>query len=94
MIIGPIAPDTLYDTWGMLTSGLVDVETVLRVMMLGPVYEQVVIKRERAVDALSFIDARPLSHEEIAAFGNTVKAEEAAFQEAFANIVAGRIDDE
>ena len=52
VIIGPIANDTIYDTWGILTSGLISAQTALQVLMQGPAYQQVVIKSERAVRAL------------------------------------------
>ncbi len=87
VIIGPIANDTIYDTWGILTSGLVDSETALRVMMIGPAYEQIVIKSEKAASALRFISAEVLPHETIEGYRNIVKNEEEEFQTAFGKII-------
>ena len=87
VIIGPIANDTIYDTWGMLTGGLIDRETALRVLQIGPVYEQIVIKSEKAASALRFISSQVLSHEEIEGYRCVVKAEGEAFQEAFGQII-------
>lgn len=84
VIIGPIANDTLYDTWGVLTSGLLDRKTALELLSVGPAYEQTVIKTEKAAAALRFITAETLFPEEIAVYRKTVQNEEAAFQEAFA----------
>ena len=92
MIIGPIANDTIYDTWGILTSGLIDQETALRVFMLGPAYEQTVIKTEKAAAALHFISSQVLSHAEMEAYRDIVKREEERFQEAFGKII-GSISD-
>ena len=87
VIIGPIANDTVYDLWGTLTSGFIDSETALRVLMAGPAYEQVVIKSEKAVSALRFISAEALSHETIEEYRNTVKDEEDAFLKEFEKII-------
>lgn len=92
VIIGPIANDTIYDTWGILTSGLIDQETALRVFMLGPAYEQTVIKTEKAAAALHFISSQVLSHAEMEAYRDIVKREEERFQEAFGKII-GSISD-
>ena len=88
VIIGPIANDTIYDTWGLLTSGLVDRETAVRILMIGNAYEQTVIKTEKGAGALRFIRAVALSGEEIAACRETVRKEEEDFQEQFAALLA------
>lgn len=87
VIIGPIANDTIYDTWGLLTSGLIDAETALKVLMIGPGYEQIVVKSKKAASQLRFISSTVLTHEEIAQYRDTVRSEETAFQEAFGKIV-------
>ena len=84
VIVGPIANDTLYDTWGVLTSVLIVRETAITLLYVGPAYEQTVIKTEKAAAALRFTEAIVLPPEEIAAYRETVRREEAAFQEAFA----------
>ena len=88
VIVGPIANDTLYDTWGILTSGLIDSATALSVLSVVQAYEQTVIKTKKAATALRFTGAVILTPEEIAAYRETVRREEAAFQESFADRVA------
>lgn len=88
VIVGPIANDTLYDTWGVLTSGLIGRETAIELLSVGPAYEQTVIKTEKAAAALRFTEAVVLPPEEIAAYRETVRQEEADFQEAFARQIA------
>lgn len=92
VIIGPIANDTLYDTWGVLTSGLIDRETAIAVLSVGPAYAQTVLKTEKAAAALRFTEAIILPPEEIAAYRETVRQEEAAFQEAFARKIGALPD--
>lgn len=87
IIIGPIANDTIYNTMGILTSGLLDRKTILEILMVGSTYEQIVIKTEKAVSNLRFISSSVLAHEEIESYKDIVKQEETAFQKAFAEIV-------
>ncbi|MBQ9010095.1 MAG: DUF3990 domain-containing protein [Clostridia bacterium] len=63
VIIGPIANDTIFDTLGILTSGLLSDEQALRLLMVGPVYTQVVIKTPRARNQLEWIESRQLTPE-------------------------------
>jgi hypothetical protein len=52
VIIGPIANDTIYDTFGIITSGLLKDEDALKLLKIGPEYRQIVLKTERAVKNL------------------------------------------
>lgn len=88
VIIGPIANDTMYDTWGILTSGMLAQEQVLRLLMLGPKFTQTVIKTEKAAAALRFLGAEEMGKAEIAANRETVRAEEAQYQEAFVRLLS------
>ena len=93
VITGPIANDTIYDTWGVITSGFLKKEQALRLLTIGPLYEQTVIKTEKAASLLKFISAVQMSSEEIAAYRETVRQEEALFQEQFAMLL-DRITDQ
>ena len=77
---GPIANDTLYDTWGILTSGLVSREKALYLLSNGPAYRQVVIRTEKAAAQLRWLSARVMPSEEISAFRATVRREEREYQ--------------
>ncbi len=57
VIIGPIANDTLYDVFGIPTSGLLSKEDSLDLLKLGGEYHQVVIKSEKALKQLKWTDA-------------------------------------
>jgi len=81
VIIGPIANDTIYDTWGIITSGLLKKEQALRLLRIGPEYTQVVIRTEKAAAALRFMGASVLSADEIEIYRKSVGEEEAKFQE-------------
>ena len=83
VIIGPIANDTVYDTLGVTTGGLLPRAYALRLLLLGPKYRQIVLKTEAAAAKLRFLSARILPPEEIEGYRRTVKAEEAAYQELF-----------
>ncbi|MBQ8954883.1 MAG: DUF3990 domain-containing protein [Clostridia bacterium] len=83
VIVGPIANDTLYDTFGLLTSGVLPPEQAVRLLTIGPVYGQTVIKSERAAAQLSWQSGRVLDSGEIARLRETVRQEEAAFQRLF-----------
>ena len=80
VIIGPIANDTIYDIWGITTSGLLSEEQALEILTIGPLYEQIVIKTEKAAAQLSFVQALPLEHDEIAAHRAVVAEEESVYQ--------------
>ena len=80
VITGPIANDTLYDTWGILTSGLVSRGKALYVLSNGPAYRQVAIKSEKAAAQLRWLSARIMPSEEIAACRAAVRREEQVYQ--------------
>ena len=84
VIIGPIANDTIYDTFGIITSGFLSDEQAMRLLMPGPVYRQIVLKTDRAVAHLTWIGARKLEKEEISRYRTIVAEEEADFQRQFA----------
>ena len=92
VMIGPIANDTIYDTLGITTSGFLTPEQALRIFMIGPVYDQFVIKTEKAVSAMRFLSAEMLSSDEIAKYRNSVKQEEKLFQQKFAELVTEMLD--
>ena len=84
VITGPIANDTLYDTWGIITGGLLSPDLALELLQIGREYTQTVIKTDRALSQLRFLSARVLSADEISAYRETVLREEKDFQAQFA----------
>lgn len=83
VVIGPIANDTLYDTWGIITSNLLEKDQALQLLMIGPQYEQTVIKTEKAAAMLRFKHAVELSSGQIAEYRKTLQKEELEFQAEF-----------
>jgi len=84
VIIGPVANDTIYDVLGLTTSGFLDPEESLRLLMIGPEYTQVAIKTEKAVSGLEWKSAKVLSGETIAAYREALLKEEQDYQRIFA----------
>ena len=80
IIIGPIANDTIYNLAGITTSGFLDKEKALGILMIGPEYKQITIKTEKAANALQFIDAVEITKEEIGIYRELVSKEEQDFQ--------------
>ena len=84
IIIGPIANDTLYDVMGITTSGIFTKEQSFQLLNIGPVYQQIVIKTEKASSQLKWLERIILTHEEAVYYRSFVKDEETAFQKLFA----------
>ena len=80
VIIGPIANDTIYNTFGIFTSGILSREQSLRLLQIGPGYEQIVLKTEKAASQLRFLSSRILSPEDAARFRWLTRQEEEAYQ--------------
>ena len=80
VVIGPIANDTLYDTLGIFTSGFLTRDQALRLLMIGPVYSQTVIKTEKAAAQLHWLSARIADKAETERFRAVNRSEEQAYQ--------------
>ena len=65
VIIGPIANDTIYDTFGIITSGFLSPEEALTLLRIGPEFTQTVLKTEKAVSRLRFLSSRTLTREDV-----------------------------
>ena len=87
LVIGPIACDTIYDTWGILTSGAVGKDLALQAYRLGPSCRQIVLKSERALSALRFVGSRVIAPAEIAGQRSAVQQEEQAFMEQLSKLL-------
>ena len=72
-----------YDTWGIITSELIGTEQALELLSQGPLYEQTVIKTEKALAALRYVETVLLTDDEIQRYRETVRDEEKQFQEVF-----------
>ncbi len=84
VIIGPIANDIIYDTLGITTSGFLTKDESMGLLLIGPEYTQVVIKTERAVAQLKWLESVELSKEQLAEYKTLMEKENADFQGVFA----------
>lgn len=84
VIIGPIANDTLYDTFGIITSGFLKPEDAMRLLLIGPEYTQIALKTAKAAARLKWLSAEVLSPEETARYSETTASEQGAYQILFA----------
>ncbi|MCR5546504.1 MAG: DUF3990 domain-containing protein [Lachnospiraceae bacterium] len=84
VIIGPIANDTIYDVMGIITSGFLEAEESLQLLMIGPEYHQITIKSEKAAAQLKFISSEEIPLEQIQKYRELVAKEEADYQDLFA----------
>ena len=83
VIIGPIANDTIFDTFGIISSGYLKPEEAMKLLMIGPEYTQVTIKTEEALKQLTWIRSERIEKLE----PGQKKAEEEAYQAAFAEVM-------
>ncbi len=84
VIIGPIANDIIYDTMGITTSGVLPKDISLALLMIGPEYQQVVIKTEKAKSKLKWLESTTLTSHQMETYAVVTKSEEEQFQQLFA----------
>ena len=82
VVIGPIANDTIFETFGIISSGFLKPEEALRLLMIGPEYTQVAVKTQKAADQLKWTGAEKITGVE--AYKASLKKEQEAYQEQFA----------
>lgn len=80
VVIGPIANDTIFDTLGIMSSGYLEPEDALELLMIGPEYTQAAIKSEAAAKQLNFIKSEKIKRIN----PEKLRMEQDAYQEAFA----------
>ncbi len=83
VIIGPIANDILYNTLGITTSGMLDLEKSYNLLILGNSYTQIVIKTEKANSNLKFLESKIIKEEDVTKLKKKLKSEEKKFQKLF-----------
>ncbi|MCR5824353.1 MAG: DUF3990 domain-containing protein [Lachnospiraceae bacterium] len=85
VVMGPIANDTIYDTLGILTSGLISDEDALSILLIGHEYIQVAVKTEKAAEQLRFIGSETNIDEK--KYAELLKKEQEEFRNAFNEII-------
>ena len=88
VIKGPIANDTLYNTFGIITSGFLSKKEALELLLQGGCYYQIVLKTQKAATHLEWIGSEILSHEKALRYHDIVKKEEEEYQEAISQILS------
>ena len=84
LIIGPIANDTIYETFGIITSGFLSDQEAMKLLMVGGSSQQIVLKSQKAADNLKFVSSEILSKEKILSCKQQHLEENEKFQEEFA----------
>ncbi len=57
VVIGPIANDTIFETFGIISSGFLKTGDALKLLAVGPEYIQAAVKTEKAAGQLRWIRA-------------------------------------
>ena len=91
VIIGPIANDTIFDTWGIITSGYVSEKKALKALVNGPQYIQVVIKTKKALDNLKFIKSEIMDKDIINSYRDGVLKEQGEYQQIVLKVLGRKI---
>lgn len=87
VIIGPIANDTIYNTMGIMTSGYLQDEEAVKLLCIGPKYEQIVIKSKKAAEQLKFISSAKVPVEEVRENRKIIAAEEEDYLKKIAEVM-------
>ena len=85
VIIGPIANDTIFDTFGIISSGYLKPGDALELLRIGPEYTQVAVKTEKAAKRLRWTGAKVVA--DVETHRQALKAEMAEYDREFARVV-------
>ena len=87
VIIGPIANDTIYNTLGIMTSGYLSDDEAVKLLCVGPCYQQITLKSLKAGEHLKFMSSEILTGTEILANNKIVEAEEEQYLSEVAGVM-------
>ena len=83
VVIGPIANDTIFETFGIISSGFLKPADAMKLLLVGPEYTQVAVKTEKAASRLKWIQSDRIAGMET----SRRKAEQQAYDVSFARIL-------
>ncbi len=83
VVMGPIANDTIFETFGIISSGFLMPADALKLLLVGPEYTQAAVKTEKAVSQLRWIRSDRVERME----ASRRKAEQDAYDVSFAQIL-------
>ena len=89
VIIGPIANDTIYETYGIITSGYLSRVEALPCCGSGRPMNKLVVKSEKALRRLKWVSSTVLTEAQVKANQEQLIKEQAAYQTRFADVMAG-----
>ena len=87
VVIGPIANDTIYNTLGIMTSGYLTDDEAMKLLCIGPCYEQITLKTGKAAEHLKFISSEILDSADLERNRKIIKTEETAYLTEFAKVM-------
>lgn len=87
VVIGPIANDTIYNTLGIMTSGYLTDDEAMKLLCIGPCYEQITLKTKKAAEHLEFISSEILDSADLERNRKIIKTEETAYLTEFAKVM-------
>lgn len=61
VVIGPIANDTIFETFGIISSGFLKPADAMKLLMIGPEYVQAAVKTEKAVRQLRWVRSESIA---------------------------------
>lgn len=85
VVIGPIANDTIFETFGIISSGFLKPEEALQLLMIGPEYTQVAVKSQKAADQPKWTGAEKITG--VKEYKASLKREQEEYQKLFAAAV-------
>ena len=94
VIVGPIANDMIYDTLGIMTSGLLSDQEAFRLLQIGREYSQIVLKTQKAADQLKFSNLREASADELQLYHDSVMQEQQQYQQQLAEQLSIILDEQ
>ena len=83
VIIGPIANDTIFETYGVISSGYLKPGEALKLLMIGPQYVQITIKTEKAAGQLKWVSSQKAEKPDL----KSRKQEQEEYSLAFAEVL-------
>ncbi len=90
LVIGPIANDTIFETFGVISSGFLKPSDAMKLLMIGPEYTQVAVKTEKAVRQLRWIRSQKVKKQD----AEVRKAEQDEYDTAFAKVLLEIVGEE
>ncbi len=90
VVIGPIANDTIFETFGIIGSGILKTGDAMKLLLIGPEYTQAAVKTEKAAKQLKWISSVRIEKTD----RDIKKADQEKYQAAFARAVQEIVGEE